>query len=218
MSVCGRYRNGGILIFRAVAICGLGAEGWIEHLNAPGTEVWSLNSAHEVLRQVKFHRYFELHRRAYLQQYEESAFTARIAWMRTLKRHDVPVYTWEIWPECKTNRLYPKAEVEALTPHGRYHLSSIDWMIAAAILWGYETIRLYGIRFEPGSEPIGARACAEYWLGVAEARGIGVEVFGNNCDLFQTTQLLRSHKQYGVENVHLIEHVDDLPKKDQRVG
>lgn len=190
---------------RAVAIIGLYKAGlWIDHFNAPGTEVWSLNHAHEILGGVKFHRYFELHRRLYLQTHEPDNFTARVKWMRTLKRHDVPVYTWEVWPECKTNRLYPKSDVEALSPHGDYHLGSFDWMVALAILEGYETIRLYGVDFSRGGEPIGARACLEYWLGFAEGRGIGVEVFGRG-DVFKTYQLLRSSRQYGFEDVHLVE-------------
>lgn len=58
--------------------------------------------------------------------------------------------------------------------------------------------------FSRGGEPIGARACLEYWLGVAEAKGIAVEVFGRG-DVFKTYQLLRSDKQYGPEDVHLVE-------------
>lgn len=197
-------------LHRSVAIVGLDRPGeWVSHFNAPGTEVWSLNSAHEVLPGVHFHRYFELHRRAYLQRYEMGNWEARLKWMRDLKRKDCPVYVWEVWPECKTARLYPKADVEQLTPHGRYHLGSFDWMVALAILEGFETIKLFAVDFSRGGEPIGARACLEYWLGFAEGRGIGVEVFGRG-DLFKTYQLLRSDKQYGIEDVHLVEDAPDI--------
>jgi hypothetical protein len=212
-----------VKLLRSVAIAGVRANGWIDHFNAPGTEVWSLNMAHRTMLGVKFHAYFELHRRQYLQSYEPDNWKERVAWVKILKRKDCPFYTFEPWPEAKTNRLYPKREVEALTPHGTYHLGSFDWMVAFAILQGFEAIKLYGVDFSRGGEPIGARACLEYWLGIAEGRGIAVEVFGNG-DVFKTYQLLRSEKQYGAEDVHLVEEdagqgwVRDLNAKIAALG
>lgn len=98
---------------------------------------------------------------------------------------------------------YPLKQVEALTPHGSYHAGTFDYMVALAILEGATDIMVAGVDFGAGGEPISARPCMEYWLGVAEGRGIKVTV--NSGDLFRIFRLLRTTEQYGFDPFRLIE-------------
>ena len=75
-------------------------------------------------------------------------------------------------------RPYPIDEVQALTPHGNYLAGTFSYMVAHAILEGVDKISFHwmakGVVRSP-REPRDAQANLEYWLGVAEGRGIEVD-------------------------------------------
>ena len=98
---------------------------------------------------------------------------------------------------------YPLAAVEKLTPHGAYHAGSFDYMLALAVLEGFKQIRVCGLDYNAGGEPLSARPCVEYWLGVAEGRGIKVEVESGDC--LHIFRLLRTDEQYGFDAFRLVE-------------
>lgn len=78
-------------------------------------------------------------------------------------------------------------------------------MLAAFAIWlGFKRIELYGVRLMESGEPIAARACLEYWLGVAEGRGIETYVHPA-CDLFAQYHLVKSRTVYGYDDVRLVE-------------
>lgn len=115
----------------------------------------------------------------------------------------IPVYLPKRHNLVPAAAVYPRAKVEALTPHGAYHAGSFDWMVALAILEGFTHIRITGVNFANGGEPISARPCLEYWCGIAEGRGITVEIVGGDC--FRIFHLTRSDTQYGFAPWRLIE-------------
>jgi len=90
--------------------------------------------------------------------------------------------------------------------------------VAHAILEGATEIALHGIGLaldSPRAEPISARACLEYWCGVAEGRGIKVTT-AEDCDIFLQYHLLKSSTVYGYDDVKLIEdrhENSDHPRK-----
>lgn len=77
---------------------------------------------------------------------------------------------------------YPFEEIEAVlgnanNPEGEPYLrSTIDYMIAQAILEGVDEIRVYGINLATTTEYANQRPSAEYWLGVAHGRGIKLTI------------------------------------------
>ncbi len=94
--------------------------------------------------------------------------------MKVYAQYDAAVWLdWRIDVEP-----YPIAEVQALTPHGRYLAGSFSYMVAHAILEGVDKISFHwmskGVVRSP-REPRDAQANLEYWLGVAEGRGIEVD-------------------------------------------
>jgi hypothetical protein len=175
----------------------------------PGWEFWGLNDApsDDGWPPVEAHtRWFQLHNPAYLaKHYPRGIDELAAEWSR---ERGVVLYMDRHYPEYPESVAYPKADVEAMLYRrwGEYHTSSFDWMIALAILEGFERIDLYGVEFGAFpytvGEPVSGRACLEFWTGVALGRGTQLHVAPQQSgDLFMTTHILRyrSHLQYGFE-------------------
>ncbi len=192
----------------------------------PGWELWSMNamygSKYNVLQEqdskkgFSFHRWFELHRRAWLlKHYGQRGFKEHV---RALDLMGIPVYVWgEPWPEISRSIEYPKEHVEAMVSHGRYHAGSFDWMLACALTLSsaFEEIHFYGADMGLfDGEPLSGRPALEYWCGVAEGRGIPIIAHGGS--LFKVLQVVQSERQYGAEDVDNILSV--APKKAKVVG
>jgi hypothetical protein len=161
----------------------------------PQTEYWGFNELFNYLRVTRFDRWFEIHSRAYLKRVNGPVWDTNLTTLRGMR---IPIYMQRKWKDIPYSRAYPKREVEALTRHGDYHMGSFDWMVAYAILRGAERIDLYGVDLGPtnATEPLSARACLEYWLGVAEGRGIDCIVHGGA--LFCWYQYMKKRDaQYG---------------------
>jgi hypothetical protein len=64
-----------------------------------------------------------------------------------------------------------------------YFMTGIAYMFAYAIMKGFERIDCYGINMKGEDEKYkNARACVEFWIGVAKGRGIEVNMFGKYTD------------------------------------
>ena len=94
----------------------------------------------------------------------------------------IPVYAQydpALWIESKIDiQDYPIEEVQALTPHGNYLAGTFSYMVAHAILEGIDKISFHWMARQvvrSPKEPRDAQANLEYWLGVAEGRGIEVD-------------------------------------------
>ena len=73
---------------------------------------------------------------------------------------------------------YPIDEVQALTPHGNYLAGTFSYMVAHAILEGVDKISFHWMSkavVRSPKEPRDAQPNLEYWLGVAEGRGIEID-------------------------------------------
>lgn len=143
-------------------------------------DCWTLNSAWQGMDledlPLRLTAWFELHSRRYL----DEEWAHRKTHVRALAQLPIPVYvqTPSEWPELQHPTALPQTQLRRAFPRGRYHASSIDWMLAVALLKGYKHIDLYGVDLGPteGREPLSARPCLEYWIGVAEGRGVKVVV------------------------------------------
>ncbi len=152
---------------------------------------------------VRPDRMFELHRRNYLRFVLGKGFAPYVDLLRAISTVS-EITLIEPWKELPKATLYPIRAVEAL-PHGKWHTGSFDWMLACAIAEGYKDITISGMQFQRGGEPLGAPACISYWAGLAVGMGIKLTVL-EDCDtLFKTYQLLQSERQYGREDVVLLE-------------
>ena len=163
-------------------------------------ERWGCNGLYRLAPVSRFTRWFELHakgkdlgQRGWREPQDELlAISERMPLYLTRKEREIP-----------KGVPYPLKDVEKLTPWGAYHAGSFDYMLALAILLGFKEIRLTGVDFQSGGEPLSARPCLEYWLGVAMGRGITVTVEAG--DVGRIFRLVRSDEQYGFDPFRLVE-------------
>lgn len=204
---------------KSVAILGFAPSRVVAPFGVEGWELWCLNDPHEapgIPMRHAFTRWFQLHPPHYLKKHWPQGIIDLATYWG--EETGIPVYMDRHYEEYPDSVPYPKEEVEALTPHGWWHASSFDWMVALAILDGFERIDLYGASFVNypimNSEPISSLACLQYWLGVAEGRGIEVNVFGGG-HLFRTIHLAayESGLQYGFEREPALDLNTDTDKK-----
>lgn len=89
-----------------------------------------------------------------------------------LSRLRVPVYMLKRHAEIPGSVAYPLEEAVRL--FGRCFTSSVSYIIALAIMAGYERIGLWGVDLSDKEEYIYQRPAVQYLLGMAKKRGITV--------------------------------------------
>lgn len=170
-----------------VAIVGLGPSGtqFYELVRGLGgssawcDEVWSVNALGDVLRSDRvFHMDDVLVQERRAAARPESNIARMVDWM---KRHPGPIYTSVVRPGYPGLVAFPLEDVlnAGLDNAGApYFNNTVAYAIAYAIYIGVKTISLFGIDFtRPNAHHAEqGRACCEYWLGVAAARGIRITV------------------------------------------
>jgi hypothetical protein len=114
-------------------------------------------------------------------------------------------------PQSET---FPRAEIETWArAHGLieapYFTSTVAWMLAWALWKGATRIGLWGINFSQTQEYRVQRPCVEYWIGVARARGVHVEIA-------TTSPLCRSKHVYGFDGSRR-DLARDLPMAPKRL-
>lgn len=134
-------------------------------------EVWGLNAIrHPWVK--KWDRMFNLHMYEHLLRDWEKGLKVDIKWVN--KNKNCKFYVCDPWPKVPTAIIFPREELK-ITSWYDYHCGSFDWLVAFAIHEGATEINLHGINLiRESGEPISARACLEYWCGVAEGKGIKV--------------------------------------------
>lgn len=163
-----------------VAIVASGHGRYEAPLGDPAWECWGLNQTwqwfnHELFNK-QFSRWFELHRAGFLRwENEKDRYGSHFTFLQGSDRPKLYVQDVEEWPGVKNIAEFPFESVQAIAPDfGYYHACSIDWMIAYAIHEGATEIGLFGVEQDHSGEPIGSRACVEFWAGYATAKGIKV--------------------------------------------
>lgn len=154
-------------------------------------------------------RHFNIHTYNNLKRYNFS-FQPTVEFLKIYDK--VRFYSVDLWPELvgrKNCYIFPRFKFIDLSQRPDYHCGSFDWMVTMAIdcLEGApdREIVVHGVSLliEAG-EPISARACLEYWLGVAEGRGIKVTCMPD-CDLFAFYHLVKSNMVYGYDDTPIYE-------------
>jgi len=203
-------------VTRKVAIVGFGKgfKTWREARRA-GYEIWGINDPLSTFGPWDADRWYQLHSAEYLEEhwpYWDAV--SKDTWLNHWKYDgSTPLYMQRHYPEFPGSVEFPKKRIEEELPNGRYHCGTFDWLVAHAILEGVTHIRLCGVTLHPVGEPLSARACLEFWLGMAMGRGIEVEVESE--DLFYTFNLVRTRWQYGFDESRPIIEVEDVAKSTE---
>lgn len=132
-----------------------------------GAERWIIGSSYD--EHVTWDRAFDVHPFAWIHDRRPQAWT----WYQ---QQTQPIYLVVAVPEIPSSRTFPRAAIRAAFGARAVNAfsSSVDHMIALALLEGFETIRLDGVRMNSVEEWHGQRECLAYWIGKAE--WLGVEV------------------------------------------
>lgn len=133
-------------------------------------EKWGLNELYRYMPVDQFHRWFEIHGRAYLEKEDDGK-----KHIEDLKKFKIPVYMQVRHPDIPASVFFPTDEI--VNRLGKdYFTCCPAWMIGMAILMGYKAIHMVGVDMAQETEYAEQRPCCEHWLGFAEGRGCDVKV------------------------------------------
>lgn len=171
----------------AVMICGFhrGADVWRDALvwkaedqDAETRELWTFNPLGDTRMAAHEHidRHFELHP---LWVHRAKGRDQYVHWVnsREVFSPEMKVYAQDGPDTIGGAFPFPidSKAMLALPRGGKYHAGSVDMLVAFALTVHVDHILIRGMNYEYG-EPYSARACLEYWCGVAEGRGVSVDV------------------------------------------
>lgn len=143
-------------------------------------EVWGLNAMGDVLR---CHRIFHMDdmkvQEARAEAKPDGNIAAMVMWLKT---HPGPIYTSIVREGYPGLVAFPLQDVLNRSGDANggapYFNSTAAYAIAYAIHIGVKRISLFGLDYTlPNSHHAEqGRACCEFWLGIAAARGIGITI------------------------------------------
>lgn len=146
-----------------------------------GVEVWLSNSPSTIQLRcpralTQWTRWFNLHSKEHILGTYPSGY--HYYQHKALER---PVYLQKIQTDIPTSKAFPREAIQAYFATAvrpmRYFTCSVCWLIAFAILEGFERIELWGFELrdtKPGSAFEFERPCFAYWVKAAQDRGIDV--------------------------------------------
>lgn len=162
----------------------------------PDCEIWGVNQVYRFIPRMD--RNFQIH-----ENWDDaSKWAAGTDQKKWITESPIPTYMVRHFPDMPNSINYPVEWVkQQLNLAGDpdlpgtgldYFTSSIAFMYALAIAEGFESIGIYGIDLIIGREYFFEKACVEFYMGIAHARGIHIHK-PDNCAL-----LWQSHR-YGYE-------------------
>ena len=149
----------------------------------PEYEVWGMNQLYRHIPRAD--RWFEIHHNWHEHVVEG---TDHLGWLQAFPG---PIYNCVKIAEIPNSVPFPRADCAATGTD--YWTSSIAYMIALAIRDGFTTIELYGIDLVVGEEYTHQKPCAEFWIGVAQGRGLTICIHANSA-------LLKHQFAYGYDS------------------
>lgn len=180
--------TGVALATKSVQIVGF-APSWIETPWDNGAHLWGMNALHKLAPDKRWSMWFQLHD---IDRHHKEDRAEHVGWLRD---SGLPIYMWEhhlarYQAELPNAIPYPK---EAILGHfGSYFTNTVSWMIAMAIVSGYQDIGVYGIDMAQDSEYAHQRPSCEFFLGWAAGAGVRLSI-PSSSDLLKTPYL------YGAE-------------------
>lgn len=172
-------------------------------------EVWAINAAADVIQCDRvFHmddvRVQEIRAAAA----PDSNIAAMLTWLKT---HPGPVYTSIAHPDYPGLEAFPlQAVMNALGPEcPGYFNSTAAYAVAFAVAIGVKQITLFGFDFTYANshQAEQGRACVEFWLGFAKARGIRIGL-PNSTSLMDAVTT-REARFYGYDGALITSAYDD---------
>lgn len=149
----------------------------------PDWEIWGLNQLYVVFPEMmnQATRWFQIHHRtSYNASLRDHDHHAKLAEMK------FPVYMQVVDPDIPNSVEIPKNKI--LNKFGDYFTNSISWMLAVAIMEGFEKIAIFGVDMAQDTEYSEQRPSCEWLIGWARGAGIDVHI-PQQSDLMKTMWL-----------------------------
>lgn len=155
-------------------------------------DFWGINELYKYIDTLNprpaFAAWFEIH------NIKESPSKQNPAHQKFLKECSIPLITQKHWEDYPSSIAYPRLFVkEQINRHfvidGKHegytdYSNQITWMIALAVMLGYEEIMVYGVDMAQESEYAFQRASCQFFLGYAAGRGIKISIPAS-CELIK---------------------------------
>lgn len=139
--------------------------------NNPDFEIWVLNEYYTCIPQGNnITRWFEIHQRDTVLESKRSP-----DYIQHLKDSKIPIYMVQKYDDIPMSIPYPLDEIREKLKTD-YFTNSISYMVAMAIVEGYEDIHLYGVDMAQEEEYAKERPSVEYFIGYAVSKGIKVYI------------------------------------------
>lgn len=135
-------------------------------------ELWGLNELYRYIPAQRFHRWFEIHGREYLEQDEDGR--KHIEDLKSVLP-GVPIYMQQRHEDIPGSVKFPIDEL-CQQLESSYYTCCPSQMVAWAIALGYSEIHVYGVDMAQETEYGYQRPCMEYWIGRAQGMGIVTHV------------------------------------------
>lgn len=172
--------------------------------NDPEWEIWAMNQLYRHIPRAT--RWWEMHKYPDYLTIDQVPGTDYAGW---LNKCPIPVYMVDRRDDVPNSIRFPIEDM--VETFGDYFYSTISYMIALAIVEGFETIGLWGIDLAHESEYEYQKPSAEYLLGIARGRGI-------NLVIPQQSALLKGLYRYGYQDMPTNEDVQWLSVYRDRVS
>jgi hypothetical protein len=161
-------------MLKVLQICGRAPAAALVPPDIPGAERWIVGSTYHEHVGTAYTRVFDVHPVETADHHKGILALRPDAW-RWYGAQDRPVYLIEAHPDVPASVPYPRARLNAFGVRGACALSSsVDHMLALALLEGFTEIHLCGVRMISVEEWVTQRECLAYWIGRADAMGVEV--------------------------------------------
>lgn len=172
-----------------IAIIGT-APGWERApFDDPSWEIWGISRHYD--RIPRWDKWFELHKRSNIGRGwdtdEVKEALARRTYLKWLGSQGDRVFVQEQMRETPDAKLFPIQALLKAFPR-KYLTNTISYLTALAILLEPKEIGIWGVDMALDTEYGSQRPSCEYWIGVAEGRGIAVTIPPES-DLLKTSYL-----------------------------
>lgn len=157
----------------------------------PTWELWAHHSCRHLCKRDP-DLLFDLHPKALWSDPKKKNWDPKyVTW---LAKNRIPILMQEVFPEAPASMKYPYAQMITEFPRG-YMTNTLAYMIALALMEGVTHLGVFGCDYATGSEYGPQRGSAEYWLGLAEGRGVRV-LLPPGCDLLNKPALMYGYESH----------------------
>lgn len=115
-------------------------------------------------------------------------------YLKWLSTNRTPIMMQEVYEDVPASIRYPFETMITEFPRG-YMTNHVAYMVALALMEGVTHLAIFGCDYDTNSEYGPQRGSAEYWLGVAEGRGVQV-LIPPQCNLLNKPSLLYGYESH----------------------